>query len=176
MMVPNLSLIRLPVFAILLLAVTACAQYEEPTKPYQQPRPADQEPNFLPAEKVATLYSGFYDTPTEFEKRHGRNPSLQVIVWRLDEKPLDHPPPELLYDSPPPSVKILPGPHIVDMGDLSITFEAEAGHTYQPRAYWGDFILRTWIEEVETRTVVGMASIKSERLIPLLPVRSTSCR
>ena len=146
LMTSTVSHLRSMAFTVLLIAVTACANY------YQEPQ--------QPTSQVATLHL------KKVEHRVVNSFSM-AIVMDIDGAPVNQ------YWQ---SASILPGRHSVDAAyravvgfsedyfPVTIEFEAEAGVTYQVRAASDDNVVRIWIEEAETQRVVGVTTVVAEEL------------
>ncbi len=144
---PTKLRLRTLAFTVLLIAVTACVSTADF---YQEPE--------LPPDQVATLQLAKGESYAVFAVS-------TVQVFRIDDVPLNP------YWR---TTKILPGKRRVfavyrdlvifsdDVIPATVKFEAEAGVTYQIRAASDENVVRVWVEEVATETVVGMTSVKIE--------------
>ena len=145
-MTPTVSHLRSMAFTVLLMAVTACANY------YQEPQ--------QPTSQVATLH---------LKKIEHYVVSSWIIAKIMD---IDGAPVNQYWQS----ASILPGRHSVDAVyravdgfsedyfPVTVEFEARAGVTYQVRAASDDNVVRIWIEEAETQRVVGVTTVVAEEL------------
>lgn len=147
---PTKLRLRTLAFTVLLIAVTACVSTAD----------FYQEPELRP-DQVATLQLGKAESYAVFSVSTVRVFGIDGVSTNPYWK----------------SAKILPGRHsiyavYIDLVVLrernvpaTVKFEAEAGVTYQIRAASDENdenVVRVWVEEVATETVVGMTSVKIE--------------